>query len=123
MQEKIEKFSTYQQKIMKEIKRTLESEKLALWSCKADFGTLALKQEKIQKTIESLEETYNISQAEVKEAMHECEFAFEMLNLESLKESLQASTPWKIIQDILAGICRILGFQKGSWGYFLVCFK
>lgn len=120
MQDPLEILSQNQQKILKEIKRTLESEKLSLWSFKAELNSVMQKLTKIQNTIENIENTYYLMQQEAIDAKHELEFTLELINNTVLVEILESSTPWKIIQDICSGICSMLGLSENSWTKFLV---
>lgn len=116
----IENFLQVQKKILKEIKRSLESEKLSLWSYKADLNTISIKQKKIINLIEIQEEIfYNLNQ-EATQASHEIEFTTELITSSISSIIIETITPWKVIQDICGGICRMLGFEDYSWKKFQV---
>jgi hypothetical protein len=120
MQEKFENAVGYRQKVLKRGKKVLESEKLTLWSYKADLDTLGRKMKKIQSSIGNLEEMHNSTEKALKEAGHELEFTLELINLEQLTETIKNCAPWKIVQDVLCGICKVIGYGNGSFCCFLV---
>ena len=123
MEDKFELLCQRQQKILKEAKKSLESEKLSLWSYKADLNTISIKLKKLKQQIEKQEDTYYQLHEEIKISNHELEFIIELINYSICTGIIELTNPWKIIQDICGGICKILGFSDCSWYNFRVIYN
>lgn len=109
-----------QQKILKESKRSLESEKLQLWSYKADLNTTSISLKRFQSQIEIQEQKFYQLNEEARISVHELEYTTEVLSPHILSLVLQIKNPWKIIRDVCGGISQILGFTDTSWEGFQV---
>ena len=120
MSENLDYLSQIQTKILKETKRTLESEKLSIWSYKADLNTVGTKIIKVQNQIILFEESFFNNFEEARLASHELEFIVELINTNICEPILKQPNPWTIIKDICGGISKMLGFSDVSWNRFQV---
>lgn len=120
---KSSKLQKLQKKLLKKSREFLESSKLKIWSLKAELIHIDQQKTRLSETILVTEERFYLIEKETIGYKNELEYLKEVIFSSQNSELCTNSRPWKIVQDISAGICRFLGLVYCGWEDFVVRVK
>lgn len=111
-----------QQNLINDCKRGIESNKLALWSFKAELNSLQLQLKKSKSNIQENEKNHYLIVAKAKKSAKELKFIADSVHKYQVKSIIELGNSMALIQEISGGICKMLGFAETSWSWFKVPF-
>lgn len=120
---KSSKLQKLQKKLLKKSQNFLESSKLKIWSLKAELIHVDQQKKKLSETIQLTEERFYMLEKEIVGYKNELHYMTETIFSNQNPDLCLSLKPWKIVQDISTGICKILGLVYCSWDDFAVRVK
>lgn len=107
-------------RLIRKSQKFVESSKLKIWSLKADLIHITQQKNKLSETIQLTEERFFLLDKERNEYKIELEYLTESIGANGNFGFTVNLKPWKIVQDICVGVCKVLGFVDCSWEFFMV---